>query len=61
VGGPATSLSGAIKKILSTFTDGAPVDDSTLSVQGKDFLSDHLNSLVQQLIGIDHDRTNGIG
>jgi cobaltochelatase CobT len=55
-------------KILFMFSDGPPVDDSTISVQGKEFLNYHLNSVVHQImaekqillqiIGIDHSLPN---
>lgn len=53
------------KKILIVITDGAPVDDSTISVQSKHFLLDHFRSVVKtindekkvtlKLVGIDYD------
>jgi cobaltochelatase CobT len=36
-------------KILVFFTDGAPVDDSTLSVNPGDFLERHLKSVINRI------------
>lgn len=48
-------------------SDGAPVDDSSISCNNKNFLSDHLNEVIQNIekeskieliaIGIGHDVT----
>ena len=56
---------GGKKKILIVISDGAPVDDSTLSTNNPDFLDDHLKEIVSQIerknkihllaIGIGHD------
>ena len=35
------------KKILMIISDGAPVDDSTLSVNSGDFLEKHLKRIVK--------------
>ena len=53
------------RKILMIISDGAPVDDSTLSVNSGDFLEKHLKKIVQFIennsdieilaIGIGHD------
>ena len=53
------------RKILMVISDGAPVDDSTLSVNSGDFLEKHLKKIVQFIeqkteievlaIGIGHD------
>ncbi len=53
------------RKILMVISDGAPVDDSTLSVNSGDFLEKHLNKVVKMIqdnkdfeilaIGIGHD------
>ncbi len=53
------------RKILMVISDGAPVDDSTLSVNSGDFLEKHLKKIVQNIenksdieilaIGIGHD------
>jgi len=53
------------RKILMVISDGAPVDDSTLSVNAGDFLEKHLKSIVKSIenksdveilaIGIGHD------
>ena len=53
------------EKILIVISDGAPVDDSTLSTNNPDFLDDHLKEIVSQIerknkihllaIGIGHD------
>ena len=55
------------RKILMVISDGAPVDDSTLSVNSGDFLEKHLKKIVQYIenkkdveilaIGIGHDVT----
>jgi len=53
------------RKILMIISDGAPVDDSTLSVNSGDFLEKHLKKVVKNIenkkdieilaIGIGHD------
>ena len=53
------------RKILMVISDGAPVDDSTLSVNSGDFLEKHLKKIVKYIeekteteilaIGIGHD------
>ena len=53
------------RKILMVISDGAPVDDSTLSVNSGDFLEKHLKKVVKNIqensefeilaIGIGHD------
>ena len=53
------------RKILMVISDGAPVDDSTLSVNSGDFLEKHLKKMVKYIedkttteilaIGIGHD------
>ena len=53
------------RKILMVISDGAPVDDSTLSVNSGDFLEKHLKKVVKSIqdnkdfeilaIGIGHD------
>ena len=53
------------KKILIVISDGAPVDDSTLSANAPDILDNHLKDVVNQIqkknkvqllaIGIGHD------
>ena len=53
------------RKIMMVISDGAPVDDSTLSVNSGDFLEKHLKKMVQFIenktdievlaIGIGHD------
>ena len=53
------------RKILMVISDGAPVDDSTLSVNSGDFLEKHLKKIVKSIeskddveilaIGIGHD------
>ena len=53
------------RKILMVISDGAPVDDSTLSVNSGDFLEKHLKKMVKSIetkgdveilaIGIGHD------
>ena len=53
------------RKILMVISDGAPVDDSTLSVNSGDFLEKHLKKIVRSIenksdieilaIGIGHD------
>ena len=53
------------RKILMVISDGAPVDDSTLSVNSGDFLEKHLKKIVRYIedkteteilaIGIGHD------
>ena len=53
------------RKILMVISDGAPVDDSTLSVNSGDFLEKHLKKVVKMIqdnkdieilaIGIGHD------
>jgi len=55
------------RRILMVISDGAPVDDSTLSVNGSDYLEDHLHQSIAQIeqfypiellaIGIGHDVT----
>lgn len=55
----------ASRKIMFVISDGAPVDDSTLSVNAPDFLHRHLLSVVSSLsaskivelraVGVDHD------
>jgi cobaltochelatase CobT len=55
------------RKILMVISDGAPVDDSTLSVNSGDYLEKHLKSVVKNIeektdleilaIGIGHDVT----
>ena len=53
----------AKKKILFVFSDGAPVDDSTLSVNPGMYLENHLEAVITELskrislhaIGIGHD------
>ncbi len=56
---------GEERKILMVISDGAPVDDSTLSVNSGDYLEKHLKKIVKQIengneaeilaIGIGHD------
>lgn len=52
------------KKIILIISDGAPVDDSTLSVNDESYLSDHLKSVIAQIketeieimsVGVDFD------
>ena len=53
------------KKILIVISDGAPVDDSTLSANNSNILDDHLKNVIEKLendssiqlfaIGIGHD------
>jgi|MGYP005632097053 cobaltochelatase CobT len=55
------------RKILIVISDGAPVDDSTLSANREDFLDNHLREIISkiekdspvelQAIGIGHDVT----
>ena len=55
------------RKILMVISDGAPVDDSTLSVNSGNYLSEHLNKVIKSIenyspvellaIGIGHDVT----
>jgi cobaltochelatase CobT len=53
----------ADKKILFVFSDGAPVDDSTLSVNSGNFLEKHLKDVISTIstqlalyaIGVGHD------
>jgi cobaltochelatase CobT len=55
------------KKILIVISDGTPVDDATINLNGKDFLKNHLLEVVSQIetskkinllaIGIMHDVT----
>ncbi|MBL8687101.1 MAG: cobaltochelatase subunit CobT [Alphaproteobacteria bacterium] len=55
------------RRVLMVISDGAPVDDSTLSVNGSDYLEDHLHQAIAQIeqfypiellaIGIGHDVT----
>ena len=56
---------GEERKIIMVISDGAPVDDSTLSVNSGDYLEKHLKKIVKQIengneaeilaIGIGHD------
>ena len=56
------------RKILIVISDGAPVDDSTLSANREDYLDNHLRQIILQIekdspielqaIGIGHDVTN---
>jgi len=55
------------RRILMMISDGAPVDDSTLSVNTSSYLEDHLRQVIQEIetrspvellaIGIGHDVT----
>ncbi len=55
------------RKILMVISDGAPVDDSTLSTNGPDYLENHLKNIIHRIekqpdieliaIGIGHDVT----
>ena len=55
------------RKILMVISDGAPVDDSTLSINSGNYLSEHLNKVIKSIenyspvellaIGIGHDVT----
>ena len=55
------------RKILIVISDGAPVDDSTLSANREDYLDNHLKKIISQIekdspielqaIGIGHDVT----
>ncbi len=55
----------AMKKILIVVSDGAPIDDSTLSINGSEFLCKHLQYIIRNIqdktniellaIGIGHD------
>ena len=55
------------RKILMVISDGAPVDDSTLSTNGSEYLENHLKRMIRKIenraeielvaIGIGHDVT----
>jgi cobaltochelatase CobT len=38
------------RKLLIVFSDGAPVDDSTLAANGPNYLADHLQYVVEELV-----------
>jgi cobaltochelatase CobT len=59
---------GESRKCLIVLSDGAPVDDSTLSENGAEYLENHLRSVIEEItqtgdvqlaaIGIDHGRSS---
>jgi cobaltochelatase CobT len=60
----------AKKRIIIIFSDGAPVDDSTLSVNNDRILEDHLRSVISEIensntmliaVGVDHNVTRYYG
>jgi cobaltochelatase CobT len=38
------------RKLLIVFSDGAPVDDSTLAANGPTYLAEHLHSVIEELL-----------